>query len=211
MTSLNEFGLNIVSDTASVRAENINGAQYFFLPNHTEYSIVLTNSRPMPADAKIKIDGVSIGEWRLKPYDTFKIERPAEQSRKFTFIADHDFDARRAGVSANDSKNGLISVTFKPQKQIDYIKPQPYVESAQTMKLASNSQSMMRPQLMKSIQNGVTLLGQVSDQKFGQTPMIPEDMIDRKKITKIVVRLEVENSNQLSPRYKTKVPPRLGM
>lgn len=89
---------------------------YVQVADHSEYGILLRNTRAVRVRAEIRIDGESVGTWILSAHQTVTIERPVKEKRAFTFVADTSAAAKSAGVVAGASKNGLISVTFTPEK-----------------------------------------------------------------------------------------------
>ena len=52
------------------------------LPDRSQYKLKLTNGHETNCDAEIFIDGETIGKWRITPYSTITIERPANINRK---------------------------------------------------------------------------------------------------------------------------------
>lgn len=93
---------------------------YVSLPNYSLYKIKLTNNRNTRCDAEVKIDGVSVGTWRIPSFDSILIERPANINRRFVFFRQDSHVAKKAGIEKNSPFNGVISVTFKPELQMNY-------------------------------------------------------------------------------------------
>jgi hypothetical protein len=90
---------------------------YVQVTDHSEYGILLRNTRGVRSRAEIRIDGESVGTWILSAHQTVTIERPIKEKRAFTFVADTSAAAKSAGVVAGASQNGLVSVTFTPEKE----------------------------------------------------------------------------------------------
>jgi len=111
--SLNNYGVSIISP--NVKRFMVGKYNYFSLPNLSTYKIKLINNHTTRCDAYVKIDGEDVGAWRIAPFDSITIERPANINRKFVFIKENSYIAEHAGVERYDSNNGLITVVFKPE------------------------------------------------------------------------------------------------
>ncbi len=228
MLSENGFIVNIRSEDYYARPLIIDDADYIALHSGVEYAITLTNNRPTIADADISIDGDSIGIFRLDPYKSFRIERPGDNERKFTFKSELSVDAIEAGAIPGDSENGLIQVTFKPAKYERYNSPtrrsvSPSRQISQTRR-APASQQLRGTRLESASQSsnfssGVTLLGDRSYQRFNDVIGLRPDQIDYPNITRIVFRLIVDDPqpkyesikrrSRSPPRYPSAYPPRI--
>lgn len=93
---------------------------YVSLPNNSPYKIQLVNNRDQRCDATVTIDGVSVGTWRVPPYDSITIERPANINRRFLFFKQDSSLAKKTNLEHVSPFNGLISVTFKPELKMNY-------------------------------------------------------------------------------------------
>lgn len=116
-TNLNGFSVNIKND--SVVHIHKNGHNYYSLPNMSEYKIKLTNSRSERCDAVVYIDGTYIGMWRIGPYSSIILERPAHLNRKFVFVEENSNIAMDSGIQKYNPENGLIKVIFKPERTLE--------------------------------------------------------------------------------------------
>jgi hypothetical protein len=95
---------------------------YVEMKHGQTYEIVLRNNKDTRCDAEVIIDGKEIGVFRIEPRCSFNLERPANETKKFTFYETNSEEANEAGVSKINNDNlGLIEVTFKPEKP----KPKP--------------------------------------------------------------------------------------
>ncbi len=111
MVRLGKFEGNIVG-----RHERADG--YVVLKHEEHYTIELINHyRNRRANAIIKVDGKDIGTWRLPVNGRVVIERPANEQRLLTFFLDGTSESRQAGISAGDSQNGHIAITFVAEKK----------------------------------------------------------------------------------------------
>lgn len=82
----------------------------------TTYSIVLENqNRELSCDAKVWIDGMQVGTWRIDRASSIRIERPVNDTGRFTFYQLGTPEANRAGLDANNPAIGLIRVKFMPE------------------------------------------------------------------------------------------------
>lgn len=86
------------------------------LVHGTQYEIELINSAEWPCDADVCVDGKYIGSWRIDARSRIVLERPVNDSGRFTFYQIGSDEAKSAGlIESNDL--GLISVTFKPGRE----------------------------------------------------------------------------------------------
>lgn len=227
----NGFGVKIIAserkdETKAVR----NGFNYVALKNGSEYKILLTNNKKVPAMATIQIDGVDVGTWLLPKEDSITIDRPAHISRKFTFFEENDRRAVSAGVVAGDDMNGVVRVTFLPKKEEKYVSldeldddmmvptrlPVRSVRSASpsfSMKSESlrsaplRAQSLMRPSFSEG-RSGATVLGSESTQSFKKMKKFSDDEVDWDNQTEIIIRIIVEKGDFISIK-RSKIPPRI--
>lgn len=89
---------------------------YVELPDEQQYVLRLKNWSNRCCDAKVLIDGKHQGMFRLAPKELLKLERPANSEQRFTFVLVKEH-AAESGHVPGDSSNGLISVTFTPERQ----------------------------------------------------------------------------------------------
>jgi hypothetical protein len=92
---------------------------YVEMHHNTQYSLILRNHRAIRCDAKVLIDGTHVGTWRIEKNGEIRIERPVHDTGHFTFFTVNTEEARIAGIAKN-SENGLVSVTFTPEKIREY-------------------------------------------------------------------------------------------
>jgi hypothetical protein len=90
---------------------------YVKLKHNTQYYLHLHNYDNRRCAAEVKIDGKVVGIFRLKTNGGLKLERPSNDTGKFTFYKDGTREAKAVGLeSIPKSERGLVSVTFKPEK-----------------------------------------------------------------------------------------------
>lgn len=93
------------------------GFKYYTLPHNKDYAVRMINNSDLRVNAVLKIDGEIMGKWRINTFSEILIERPTHNNRKFTFVRDNSWQADMAGVKSGSSKNGLVEVTFIPEKR----------------------------------------------------------------------------------------------
>jgi hypothetical protein len=82
----------------------------------TPYTIVLANqNRELRCDAKVWIDGMQVGTWRIDRASSIRVERPVNDTGRFTFYQLGTPEANRAGIDSNNPAIGLIRVKFMPE------------------------------------------------------------------------------------------------
>lgn len=86
--------------------------------NHGQrYTIRLSNSSAMRCDAKVTIDGHTVGVWRLPAHATIEVARPVHDTGCFTFYAIGTREAKLAHLRQNEEL-GLITVEVTPERGV---------------------------------------------------------------------------------------------
>ena len=113
MVQLNSFELSIVRAglgespfPTKTEGEHV----YVEVPDQTQYKIKLKCLRQQKGDATVYVDGESVGTFRLHPYQTITLERPAGVNKCFMFC--HEDKMKSDKDLVGKQKNGLISVDF---------------------------------------------------------------------------------------------------
>ena len=204
------FMFRILVSDGNRRAEVVrkNGANYIPLRNGQEYRIQLVNGGYTEADADVKIDGEMIGKFRVPAQSDIVIERPADdrKARKFVFAAEKSGLAREAGVMTGMEENGLVEVTFVPEKErVVYtsasIQPSRYSATPSSSRFETKSMAApasAAPRMMQQMNAGATVLGDYSDQKFQRTREIT--VIDYARVVTLVARLVEAREDYPRPR-----------
>lgn len=96
---------------------------YVELVHNTTYSLILGNKRNLRCDARVEIDGKEVGKWRIGAHETIRLERPANDTGRFTFYKVETSEARAAQLSEGSPDLGLVKVTFTPEKYIKPVRP----------------------------------------------------------------------------------------
>jgi hypothetical protein len=220
---LNDFKVEILA--SNIRFIKKSEFNYYALPDHSDYSIRIENNKNVRCDVEITIDNESVGQWRLRPYSSAIIRRPAEIDRKFVFVSDTSHDAFLLGAIHGDSRNGLITVTFKPERvyrpccfcehHVTDWMYEPIGAFSSTLRNASNGirGNLFDECQMKSMDSGVTILGGSSGQSFSTaSPIYDYDSLNETKIhVRLVVNKNSSNSEYMSlhdySTHSTRIPP----
>ena len=159
---------------------------YVPLAHGVQYSIVLRNESDRKCDVDVQIDGRSVGLWRIGACSEIRIERPADDTGRFTFFAVDSSEANQAGLSSGNSL-GLICAEFRPEK----------ASSPMVMQSSAEEDPAYGA-------GGTGLTGE-SRQRFRRAASID---YDRSKITTVHLRLVAETS-EIRPLHSrsTPVPP----
>lgn len=198
METDNGFGLDILSS----RQVGIKRGGYFILPNNSQYFIKLTNHRATPADAQVRVDGKEIGVFRIPARGHITIKRPAGMDRALIFVSESSPAAWQAGVRKGRFENGVVQVTFVPEK-IRYFSPIEIFESSSfTPRGSPMSGSMMKMSSPRSqLKSGATILGDRTSQIFSTARHLKEADVDN--IRTLTARIVV---GERKPRLRKKSP-----
>lgn len=85
----------------------------------TPYKIKLRNRGSSRCDAKVEVDGVDAGTFRINGGSSVTLERPSNVAKKFTFYRGGSAGAAKAGYSKGRETNGLVKVTFIAEKDCE--------------------------------------------------------------------------------------------
>lgn len=94
---------------------------YVYMKHGTQYKMELSNHRDLRCNAEIKIDGKSVGVWRIPAYETIVIERPSDDIGKFTFYKKGSKEAKVVDTGIADINQGLVEVEFTPEYRSAYV------------------------------------------------------------------------------------------
>lgn len=128
------------------------------LAHGATYSIRLSNASPRRCDARVEIDGHLVGVWRVPPRSVMEVERPLNDTGRFTFYRLDSLEARQLGLQDHEAL-GLITVMFFPE-----LCPSPAV-------------GRMGPDVRPSIRRGGTGLSGFSSQAFVAVEPIQHDLV----------------------------------
>lgn len=83
------------------------------------YGIKLGNHGSVKCDAEVSVDGKIVGNFRVNAFGYINLERPSHDTGRFTFFKADSAQGEDAGASEITGQDkGLISVTFRPEKNI---------------------------------------------------------------------------------------------
>jgi hypothetical protein len=108
-----EFELSIQGVNGAPKEEMAAG--HVPMAHGEQYAIAFRNHVGDHCNLNVLVDGVSVGDFQIGPYASAILERPHNDTGRFTFFAAGTAEARSAGgdaVSVGDK--GLIQVTFTP-------------------------------------------------------------------------------------------------
>lgn len=219
MVSSNGFSVRVPEARAVPREPDMAS-----LPHGAEYSVLLRNDRPARCDATLSVDGVPMGTFRLAPYGSARLERPAGQARKFTFLREGSAAARAAGVPSGAQANGLITVEFLPERvrvAARGIVPESAAAVPQSLRADGEECSLNSVSSCASYSSGGTALGRSSDQHFASASALRD--VDAANRTVLHLRLVVSEAltsvrayepgalaaGEPQPFYGNAEPPRL--
>lgn len=78
----------------------------------------------VPCDATIILNGKDVGTFRVNAGQTTIIERPANDTGKFTAYSEDSYEAASIGINRNSDNLGLIEVIFRPgNKKSQWVPP----------------------------------------------------------------------------------------
>lgn len=200
------------------------------LPHETPYAIILHNKKSDRVDAVVSIDGEIVGTFQLEGKCTRKYTRGANDEGTFVFLKETSADAQSAGIEKGHSENGLVSVVFKPECQLQYLdydgtrsraskgagglgggcgggasrggSTEPTYSLSAFGAVAKGS----------SYSSGATAYGPKSNQKFRDVPKLKYNVDGIRTIT---IRIVCEEDSKEKPKYEavsrraTSVPPRV--
>lgn len=118
-----------IGDFSVAIPQGIESDAYVSLPHNTQYSINIRNYLNRRCAAEVKVDGKVVGTFRINANDDLILERPTNDTGRFTFYQDGTSEARAAKLNKVSKQNrGVISVTFKPEKPqtVELVEETPY-------------------------------------------------------------------------------------
>jgi len=206
------------------------GRGYVRMEHGAPYSLCLGTESAIATDAEVSIDGLPMGTWRLAPYRNTCIERPADDTGRFTFYrADSDEGYAVGSGQVARSDKGRVSVRFVPEMR-RYPVPTPYdppapryapeqgaatesFDAAPSADYGVQRRKSMSPQT-ESLGAGVTGLSGESGQRFGTAGPIERDQANAVTLELRLVhdpRLDRPSGPRPLPgRYDSLAPPPIG-
>ncbi len=178
---------------------------YVELNHGQQYSIFLTSFLNRRCAAEVNVDGKHVGTFRLAAFGQLMLERPSNDTGRFTFYEAGSSEAFKVDVNKISTPDrGLISVTFKPEKEqaqevmeYKYRRPRGICGQSATMDFSSaggqhtNSVKCCLSSEERNVSSGVTGLSGQSNQKFRTVGNLD---YDEAGIRTINLRLVVANN-----------------
>lgn len=153
---------------------------YVEMEHGTQYRLFLHNFGRTRCDAEVTIDGKPMGAFRISPSGMLTLERPANDSGKFTFYRSGSNEAAAIEMGNIASSNlGVVSVKFMPERYIE--RPKSVLRAAgfgsTTVDCFSDevSRSMNALPSRESLTAGGTGLSGVSSQQFYEVASLDYD------------------------------------
>jgi hypothetical protein len=212
-----------------------NGHVYYAVPHNKTYTVRMINNTDGRVNCVLKIDGVTMGKWRVDAYSDILIGRPSHNQRKFTFVKETSWQGKMGGVESENSRNGLVEVIFIPEIKTERVFDTFYENNA--VPFTSNNQESRNLFLDGPDSNfnqifynnatsgknqyayaaGGTVLGDDSLQTFGSASHIIEDPSKRViKRVRLVVQedrnpyVSLRTNTRYDQSYDDPIPPQIG-
>ena len=93
------------------------GTGHVGLVHNQVYTLRLMNHGHVRCDADVAVDGKTIGCFRLDAHREWTLERPAEDTGRFTFYRADSAEGGAVGAAEiSRQERGVVSVTFRPER-----------------------------------------------------------------------------------------------
>jgi len=120
MSTLNGFTVSVPE------AQEESSEGYIVLEHNQNFRLRLRNghkfeSRYIPADAEVYLNGTYCGTFRVPANQTITLEHPINDNGKFTAIRNNTKEAISAELKEDSQENGLIKVVWKPGSEPEHI------------------------------------------------------------------------------------------
>jgi hypothetical protein len=205
-TYLHRFSISILVNGDPAEKIIYRNANYFSMPDNTQYTIELTNDNNVRADAHVSIHGEKIGAWRINPYSKVLVVSPAARKQKLIM-------SKNSG-NTSSKEYGLIKVEFKPAKKsiaytpstkdnfdptnVNYLCKK-YTDTVTPYDKTHRSCAMDTNSYDRYVEN--TLMPPIKYPTHQQIMVDSIDNIDIENITIIYTRLVVDNDRSAVNRY----------
>jgi hypothetical protein len=184
---------------------------YVEMRHGQSYKIMMRNNNPTSCNAIVKIDGQSMGTWRIQAYSNVIIERPANIDKKFTFYKVATEEGSAAGLFRGNSTNGLVQVEFIPAREriMRYMNTQNDcfggVAKCRSLGMTQGIAQCASFGCESGYEEGGTALHGKSDQRFGTAEEI--DLDYSKRVTISLRLVSAENVYSSSSKYYDSITP----
>lgn len=191
------YNIIITTTDRSITPQIRNEHAYYPLKHSSNYQIRLGNNTDKRCNVILFIDGKKMGKWRIDAYDSIKLERPSQSSRKFVFVKENSWKGEMGNVRNRAMKNGLIEAKFIPEQNYDRNRWDSFSNSSIDNGVRQNCRKFGIHQSFGENMNdcnynssGATILGRNSQQHFNTASRMEEDH-NRSVIKR--VRLVIDN------------------
>ncbi len=205
-----------VGDFSMVIIGGVAADDYVHMAHNTQYMIRLCSHSQRDCDVTLLIDGKRVDSFRLYAGEQFTLERPTNDSGRFTFYRAGSSEAAKAGDAGVDVESrGLITAIFKVGKATrPCVKMVPTSAPFESRCLSFNSPHGAGGQQV-NCSAGVTGLSGHSDQRFvvvpdlDYDPAVPETMINLRLVCQ--ADAHQADARELKPQLiANRVPPPVG-
>jgi hypothetical protein len=93
------------------------------IEGRASFTLKLSNHSDRKSKVNIHIHGLDQGTWVLMPHQVSILERPVHIAEKFCAYAVGSEGGKAIGLTTGDPNNGLISITFTPEKRMVMFTP----------------------------------------------------------------------------------------
>jgi hypothetical protein len=156
---------------------------YIEMKHNTQYSVFLFNDNETRCDAKLSIDGVVVGTWRIEAEGAIRLDRGVDETGRFTFYKLGSREGELAQLIKNETL-GLVQCVFSPEDVENYYEDN--LRGGQIYNPPLNAKSVTRGG-GDSLSAGGTGLSGHSNQNFGKAK--PIQHYNDQKTTTIYLRL----------------------
>ena len=112
---IGDFSLSIVAHDGSHCRETDDG--HVLMRHGQVYKLALANHTDKRTNLRVTVDGLSVGDFQLRPNHSATLERPADAAKQFTFFAAGTEEAAKSGEAGVEHLvKGLVQVAFSPEK-----------------------------------------------------------------------------------------------
>lgn len=105
---LNDYSVRIVGG-------NEVAGGYVEMQHGQTFQIALRNNNGRRCDARVEMNGIEVGTWRLNAYSSANLTRPEEGDGNFTFYRVGSQESYLVQAQGGEQAAGLVVVTFTPE------------------------------------------------------------------------------------------------
>lgn len=183
---IGDFELTILDAAGRSRPETSEG--HVPMQHGEQYQIGLRNRTGRPCNLSVLVDGVSVGDFQISPWQFAMLERPRNDHGRFTFFASETSEAMAVGdASVSSADKGIVQVTFTPEIEQPKLNARPKDVMLRSCGGASAATAGGKDVTYSSagLDFGAGVTGQTghSGQHFGVARNIVEDLTRRTTIT----------------------------